>query len=139
MNLVTDCSFIMSSILPDENQSGVEDIYNDIANNTYKVYVPSVFYLECNNVLLSSLKRNRITQKNYDDYLDLLSVLPICIDNFCATPESLYMMRNLSTKYGLTSYDSSYLEVAIRMKASIATLDKKLATICKDINVQLVL
>ncbi len=64
MNLVTDCSFIMSSILPDENQKCVEDIYNDISNNTYKVYVPLVFYLEYNNVLLSALKRKRIEKKS---------------------------------------------------------------------------
>lgn len=138
MNLVTDCSFIMSSILPDENQAYVEDIYNDIANNTYKVYVPSIFYLECNNVLLSALKRKRITQKSYEEYIELLSVLPIHVDNFCGTPESLYAIGSLAIKYELSSYDASYLEVAIRMNASMATLDTKLASKCNDLNVRLV-
>jgi len=136
MNLVVDCSFIMSSILPDEQQKNIEDIYNNIADNTYKVFVPAIFYLECNNVLISSLKRKRIAKDDYEEYLNLLSILPLHIDNFCSTPESLYALSNLSNKYSLTSYDASYLEVAIRMNASIATLDKNLNARCREAGVE---
>ena len=77
MNLVVDCSFIMSSVLPDENQEKIEEIYYQISQNIYKVYVPAIFYLECSNVLLSSLRRNRIKEEQYLDHLNLLSLLPI--------------------------------------------------------------
>ena len=43
MNLVIDCSFIMTSIPPDELQLKVDEVYNQISNNVFNVYVPAVF------------------------------------------------------------------------------------------------
>ncbi|NRB11143.1 MAG: type II toxin-antitoxin system VapC family toxin [Rickettsiaceae bacterium] len=137
MNLVVDCSFIMSSLLPDEKEQKIAEIYYQIAENKYKVYVPAIFYLECTNVLLSSLKRKRINKETYEEYINLLSLLPINVDNFSATPESLYSISKLSTTYNLTSYDASYLNLAIRIEASIATLDKNLTTVCRLAKIKL--
>lgn len=137
MNLVVDCSFIMSSILPDENQEKIQEIYSHISQNIYKVYVPAIFYLECGNVLISSLKRNRITEEQHSDYISSLGSLPINIDKFCSNPESLYAIGSLAKRYNLSSYDASYIELAIRMDASIATLDKHLIACCKMLNIKL--
>jgi hypothetical protein len=71
MNVVIDCSFIMTSILPDELQLKVDEVYNQISNNVFNVYVPAVFYLECNNVLISSLKKQRINNSDYEEYLQI--------------------------------------------------------------------
>ena len=139
MNLVVDCSFIMSSVLPDENQEKIEEIYYHISQNVYKVYVPAIFYLECGNVLVSSLRRNRITEEQYLDYVNLLSMLPVNTDKFCASSESLYTVGNLAKKYNLSSYDASYLDVAIRMEALVATLDKNLIASCKILDIKLAL
>ena len=137
MNLVVDCSFIMSSLLPDEKEQKIEEIYHQVAENKYKVYVPAIFYLECTNVLLSSLKRKRINKKTYEEYINLLSLLPINVDNFSATPESLYSISKISTTYNLTSYDASYLNLAIRIEASVATLDKNLIAACELAKIKL--
>jgi len=138
MNLVVDCSFIMSSILPDENQAKIENIYKQIDGGIYKVYVPSIFYLECHNVLLCALKRKRINKNNYNDYLEILSSLPISVDNSSSTTDSFYTIGNISNKYNLTSYDASYVDLAIRMSATIATFDKKLANACEQANVGII-
>src|SRR5271154_4141250 len=109
MNLVVDCSFIMSSVLPDEMQTKINCSYQQIANNVYSIFAPGIFYLECNNVLISSLKRGRINKSDYEEYLQLLNVLPIMIDKFCSTSESLYSIAKVATAYNLTSYDAAYL------------------------------
>ncbi|CAK6509990.1 type II toxin-antitoxin system VapC family toxin [Rickettsia helvetica] len=127
MNLVVDCSFIMSSILPDESTQKNNKIYNQIVENIYTAYVPVIFYLECSNTLNIALKRNRINKNDYNDYIRLLNILPINVDKFCSTPESLYIITNLTTEYNLTSYDACYLELATRLEADIATLDRNLA------------
>ena len=137
MNLVVDCSFIMSSVLPDETQFNIEKIYNQIAAGTYTVYVPAIFYLECNNVLISSLKRKRINEEEYNNYLTLLSSLPIRVDKFSSMPESLHTIGNMSRKYDLTSYDACYLDLALRIDGTMATLDKSLAHRCEEANIQL--
>ncbi|MBN8523215.1 MAG: type II toxin-antitoxin system VapC family toxin [Rickettsiales bacterium] len=139
MNLVIDCSFIMTSILPDELQLKVDEVYNQISNNVFNVYVPSVFYLECNNVLLSSLKKQRINNSDYEEYLQILNHLPVTIDKFCSTSESLYSIGRIATAYNLTSYDSAYLELALRLEAKIATLDKELRSSCEIANIESIL
>ncbi|MBA2628962.1 MAG: type II toxin-antitoxin system VapC family toxin [Rickettsiaceae bacterium] len=49
----------------------------------------------------------------------------------------MYTIGNLAKKYNLSSYDASYLDVAIRMEASVATLDKHLIASCKMIDIKL--
>jgi len=139
MNLVIDCSFIMTSILPDELQLKVDEVYNQISNNVFNVYVPSIFYLECNNVLISSLKKQRINNSSYEEYLQILTQLPVTVDKFCSTSESLYSIGRIATAYSLTSYDSAYLELALRLEAKIATLDKELCNSCKIANIESVI
>ena len=139
MNLVIDCSFIMSSILPDELQLKIDGVYNQISNKVYNVYVPAIFYLECNNVLISSLKKQRINNSDYEEYLQLLNQLPITVDKFCSTAESLHSIGRIATTYNLTSYNSSYLDLALRLEAKIATLDKELLSSCGIANIESVI
>ncbi len=130
MNIVVDCSFIMSAMLPDEYQEKIESVYHHIASGKYKVNVPSIFYLECNNVLISAFRRNRITENQHKEYIRFLNELIVTVDRFSSISESLYQIANISKKYNLSSYDASYLELAIRLSAPIATLDKKLVDAC---------
>lgn len=127
MRLVIDCSFIMATVLPDEKQNKVNILFSQIANRVYNIYVPSIFFLECSNVLLYSLKRKRIGINDYEEYLNFLEQLPLNVDKFSSTPESLFTISKIATKYDLTSYDSAYLELALRMEAALATLDKSLS------------
>jgi len=139
MNLVVDCSFFMSSILPDETQDKIEDVFHGISQKKFTVYVPSIFYLECSNVLVSSLSRNRINQESFEEYSNLLKLMPITVDKFSATSESIYSISRLANKHNLSSYDASYLDLAIRLEASIASLDQKLLDACAKANIPSVL
>ena len=139
MNLVVDCSFFMSSILPDETEEKIEDVFYRISQREFTVYVPSIFYLECTNVLVSSLNRKRITQDSFEEYTNLLRLMPITVDGFSSTPEAIYSIGKLANKHNLSAYDASYLDLAIRLEASIASLDKKLLDSCLRANINSVL
>jgi predicted nucleic acid-binding protein len=139
MRLVIDCSFIMATVLPDEKQNKVNILFSQIANRIYNIYVPSIFFLECSNVLLYSLKRKRIGIKDYEEYLNFLEQLPLNVDKFSSTPESLFTISKIATKYDLTSYDSAYLELALRMEAALATLDKNLSDRGAQVGINLLL
>ena len=80
MNLVIDCSFIMTSILPDELQLKVDEVYNQISNNVFNVYVPSVFYYAGinDNKLLNSMYylRSNISHKGTTIDSMLIKALP---------------------------------------------------------------
>lgn len=66
-----------------------------LSSGLYNVFVPALFYLECNNVLISLLKKQRISTSDREEYLQILSALPFNIDKFCSTPESLHTIARL--------------------------------------------
>jgi predicted nucleic acid-binding protein len=124
MNIcVVDCSFFLSFIMPDEKNY-------DIDLSSYAVYVPSIFFLECMNVLKTALKKQRITQHQHEECIWAFKDLPFNVDHFSSTQESLQTISRLSREHDLTSYDASYIELALRLKASIGTHDKKMVEAC---------
>ena len=80
--------------------------------------------------------RNRITQESFEDYTNLLRLTPITVDRFSSAREAIYFTGKLASKYNLSSYGASYLDLAVRLEASISPFDKKLGTagVQADIN-----
>ena len=125
---VVDCSYFLSFIMPDEEHSST-----DLARFT--VYVPAIFYLECLNVLKTALKENRITTDQFDRGIWAFKDLPFCVDHFSSTCESLHTIARLALEYDLSSYDASYLELALRLRVPIGSHDKKLLNACASENI----
>jgi len=46
------------------------------------------------------------------------------------------MSSTCHNTHNLTSYDSAYLELALRLEAKIATLDKELLSSCEIANIE---
>lgn len=87
--------------------------------------VPSLWKIEVANGLQMALRRNRIHPDYRDLALKRLQSLPIEID-----PEtSLHVWSAgiaLADRHRLTIYDAVYLELAIRRRLPLASLDKAL-------------
>jgi predicted nucleic acid-binding protein len=120
---VVDCSYFLSFIMPDEKN-------NDIDLAAYSVFVPSIFFLECMNVLKTALKKQRINQIQYEECMWAFKDLPFNVDHFSSTQESLQTISRLSLEHNLTNYDASYVELAIRLNALLGTHDKKIIEVC---------
>ncbi len=121
---VIDCSFFLSSLLPDEKKEGFDFF-------AFSIHVPPIFFLECLNVLATAFKKQRITKTQYEESITAFKDLPFLVDNFSSTQESIYPLYQLSQEHNLTSYDASYLELALRLKSPLGTLDKKMIEACK--------
>lgn len=98
--------------------------------------VPSLWPLEAANVLLRSERHGRITQADSTTFLHLLESLPIRVDEETAG-RAFAEVVGLARSTGLTSYDASYLELAMRRGLPIATLDEKLSAAAKVVGVSL--
>ncbi len=87
--------------------------------------VPAVWPLEVRNVLLTSERRNRISQQGSDEFLVMLGSLDIRVQ---AKEQGLNdgSILALARAYQLTIYDASYLELASRQGLPLATRDKEL-------------
>jgi predicted nucleic acid-binding protein len=121
MPFVIDASITGAWMLPDELHPLAEDCQKSLAID--HALVPAVWWFEIRNLLIVSELRGRLDRTATSKALDIISVYPIVRDQ---SPDEAALL-NLARIHGLTVYDAAYLELAIRAKMSIATLDKKLA------------
>lgn len=85
---------------------------------------PPLLQLEYTNVLRTACKRQKLTAMQAQEMLVMLGRLPIEIDPTPAVPAQIL---DLSLRYDLSSYDAAYLDLALRKRLPIATLDRALA------------
>ena len=127
-DFVIDNSVIMTWCFKDEASQ-----YADLILDRLEVsdgFVPSIWPLEVCNVLLVAERRKRIGEADSARFIALLSELPIIVKQ--EPPERMIKeIFALARKHKLSSYDASYLDLAMRKGLPIATLDKKLITAAK--------
>ncbi len=98
--------------------------------------MPQVWRLEVVNVLLMGYRKRRHELNVVREYLSDLSRPLIVVDDETGSRawDSIF---ELAAKYRLTSYDAAYLELAARMRAPLATLDKELIRAAREEGVKL--
>ena len=94
--------------------------------------VPYLWLYEVTSVLAREQKEGRLSAMEASDFIADLNRFNIQVD-----PESadyiLTDVRHLAITHGLTGYDAAYLELAIRKRLPLATLDQELIKTCKTI------
>ncbi|MDN5851144.1 MAG: type II toxin-antitoxin system VapC family toxin [Nitrococcus sp.] len=88
--------------------------------------VPPLWHTEVANALLVGERRRIITEAQVIDYLDRLYGLSITTDDAAPVTRRDLIMA-LAREYGLTAYDATYLDLALRTGSVLATFDGKLA------------
>jgi predicted nucleic acid-binding protein len=99
--------------------------------------VPSIWPLEVSNFLLLGERRQRVTYTKTTRFVQVLQELPISIDSETVSA-ALDAVLRLGREYDLTSYDAAYLELAMRRRLPLATLDERLTTAARQAGVALV-
>ena len=95
--------------------------------------VPSLWF-EVRNVLIVNERRGQLRETDTALFLRNVARLPIIVDR---TPEEVSVLA-LARRHGLTVYDASYLELAQRSAAPLATLDITLAQAAQRDNISLI-
>jgi predicted nucleic acid-binding protein len=128
MPFVLDCSMTMAWIFPDEATKGSTALRESLLEDY--ALVPTVWPLEVANVLLVATRRKRVQESEWPKLLADLAVLPIEVDRE-TSERALSDGLQVARRYDLSAYDAVYLELALRRKAPIATLDKNLKSACR--------
>ena len=124
MNYVIDCSFSSALFLPDEKSGHVQDFFLNLKNND-QVFIPLLWWYETNNVLNVAVKRNRLKQNDVFSIINLFNELKLVTDYEYGIAWSKTLFE-LTKIYHISSYDAAYLELALRIKAKLVTLDSML-------------
>ena len=101
-----------------------------------QAHVPSLWSLEVANALLVGERRRRITPADTARFLAILAAFPISVDEETVAHAWADTMH-LARAHNLSSYDASYLELAIRLGLPLAAQDGKLKTAAEAVGVPL--
>lgn len=119
---MVDASVTLAWCFDDEATAGTESILDRFSED--EAVVPAIWPLEIANVLLVAERRQRLTEAQARRFLDLLQQLPIHVVD---APTGLTDVVAAGRRHELSSYDASYLVLAERTGAPLATLDRRLA------------
>jgi predicted nucleic acid-binding protein len=131
---VIDTSIAMAWCFEDEAAPATDAVLDRLRDD--QAVVPAIWPLEVANVLLVAERRGRLSEAQASRFLELLAQLPINVDT---SPTDVAGIVATGRRHTLSSYDASYLLLAERLGATLATLDKPLATAARKAGVQLLL
>ncbi len=121
MPFVVDASVAACWIMPDERHATAERAFARIARDP--IIAPSLWWFELRNILIVNERRGRIDPAKSAKALRLLAALPVTID----TDVDEEALMQLARRRRLTIYDAAHLELALRKRYPLATLDVALA------------
>ncbi len=88
-----------------------------------QAYTPSLWVLEVVNILRTACRRKQLIASNAQIILRELLALPI---NIAAETPTGSEVLSLALRHDLTSYEATYLDLALSLQLPIATSDKAL-------------
>lgn len=128
MRLVLDNSVVMRWLFADGSEADrryAEEVLACFEREEAVALVPAVWPLEVGNVVVLAEAQGLLQEARSIAFLALLRDMAIEIDpasNRFALSETLQLAR----RHGLSTYDASYLELALREGLPLATLDADL-------------
>lgn len=126
--VVVDASVALAWGFPDEGNAYADGVLDSLEG--YALVVPGLWVLEIVNALLVGERRKRIRQAQVRRFLTLLDGLNI-VENHPGVENALHSLLPLGREHGLSAYDTTYLDLAIREGLPLATLDESLRKAAK--------
>jgi predicted nucleic acid-binding protein len=119
----------LSWCFEDESDSVAERVLDSLTEST--ALVPAVWLLEVVNGLLAAERKKRTMPSRVDDCLEAIRALPVFAD---VDADSAAVIR-VARETGLSAYDASYLELAVRHSLPLATRDRALRLAAKRVGI----
>jgi predicted nucleic acid-binding protein len=123
---VIDASVTMPWFFPDAATPFTEGLLDALGEQA--LWAPALWVLECTNVLQSAQRRRRIDANRRAEIAAELSELPVRLDT--ETPGFVSLDRLAATQ-GLSACDAAYLELALRRRLVLVSLDERLVAAAK--------
>ena len=129
MNFVLDASVSLAWCFEDERDGYAMRVLDELAVG--EAIVSSLWPIEVTNGLSSALREKRIDLEGAAEARNTLVALPVVVDPVDRR-RAFEDVPRLARAHGLTTYEASYLEVAVRLGLPLATLDRTLARAAVD-------
>ena len=124
MPFVVDASATLAWCFQDEATDWSRAVLQRVRDGD-SVRVPAHWPTEVSNGLLVALRRKRLTLDDVRGHTGDLQQLPIEAEP-ALPPAAAQLVLELAIQHNLTIYDATYLDLALRLNLTLATLDMEL-------------
>lgn len=125
MTLIVDSSMALAWCFEDEQTASVMTVLDRVTEGG--AIVPQLWPYEVLNGLFVAERRRRLDRERRRLLAKSLQSLPIEIDEE-TVGQAWGPVTSIAEKFGLTSYDAAYLELAQRRKLPLASLDQDMCS-----------
>jgi len=131
---VIDNSVVMAWCFEDQINKYTESVLERLMAS--EAFAPGIWPLEVGNVLLIAERKNILNKSDVVRFLSLIRGLPIIVEQESSN-RMLMEIVALAREHRLSTYDASYLDLAMRRGLPLATQDKALASAAKKCGLSL--
>lgn len=128
MRFVLDNSVAMRWLFADGSEADLAyaaHILELLEQEESEAVVPALWPLEVGNVIVRAEAKGLVQEARSTEFLGLLDDMAIAVDGHTAA-HALHDTMQLARRFRLSTYDASYLELALREGLPLATLDADL-------------
>lgn len=126
--IVFDSSYALALVMPDEQQpaSKAKVVEDDLA-------APFIWPLEIASALRNNLRRGRLSSEGAEVLLQRIAGLRVDVVGPMHSHPQRYF--DAAQEHDLTPYDATYITMALRFSAALATRDRGLANVAQRLGI----
>jgi predicted nucleic acid-binding protein len=134
---IADSSVGVAWAVHSQASAAMDELLDRVAAGTPLV-VPTLWPFEVANSLLVLLRRKKLLAAERDRAIAALARLPLVVDDD-GPRLALGRISELAAEHGLSVYDATYLELAVRRKLPLASRNEALRKAAQGCHVKLLL
>jgi predicted nucleic acid-binding protein len=134
---VPDASTAIAWVHPAQATPETEALLTQVEEGA-ELVVPALWFAEVANALLVLERRKRLTARERREALERLTQLQP-VPELDGPRLAFSKTSELATTHGLSVYDATYLELALRRRLALATRDEPLRAAAKKSGIKLLL
>ena len=134
---IADASVGVAWAVHSQASAAMDELLDRVAAGTPLV-VPMLWPFEVANSLLVLLRRKKLLAAERDRAIAALARLPLVVDDD-GPRLALGRISELAAEHGLSVYDATYLELAVRRKLPLASRDEAFRKAAQGCHVKLLL
>ncbi len=131
--VVLDCSAAIALVLPEEHSATVSQWLTSLPDDV-EIIVPALWWYESTNVLLTAVKRSRISAVEAREAMAALRAIPQRTDEN-PSPVTAMHLFHVGLGQSITAYDAAYLTLAELSGGTLLTVDETLATAARAMQI----
>jgi predicted nucleic acid-binding protein len=127
MKIIVDANIFLAVVLnkPEKNSIIEKTLGMELIS-------PEILPYEIGNALSAMAKRNRLNQDQIIQSFQFFKEIPVRFVNV-----AIDTALDISLEHNIYAYDAYYLETAKRLKLQLLTLDQKMKSIAREMNISL--